>query len=192
VPSFYEPGGLSIAKDKLYVADTNNHAIRVVDLNTKETKTLVIKGLQPPTSNQSAAANDVAPNAEEIKVPSQKIRAGDGAVVINVELPPGYHLNPTAPQRYVVSLQQGLGEPKTEPVNVNKTAKGLTPPIRVPVGFGAGAAAARVSFTFVYCREDNTGTCRIKTLQWQAPIEVVNDGSVTNEIKLSAKVTGDQ
>ena len=39
-PSFYEPGGLTIAGDKLYVADTNNHAIRVVDLKTKETKTI--------------------------------------------------------------------------------------------------------------------------------------------------------
>src|SRR5437764_6390906 len=47
-PSFYEPGGLAVANDKLYIADTNNHAIRVVDLKTKETKTLQIKGLQPP------------------------------------------------------------------------------------------------------------------------------------------------
>src|SRR5262249_17843694 len=39
-PSFYEPGGLTLAGDKLYVADTNNHAIRVVDLKTKQTKTL--------------------------------------------------------------------------------------------------------------------------------------------------------
>ena len=31
LPSFYEPGGLSVANGKLYVADTNNHAIRVVD-----------------------------------------------------------------------------------------------------------------------------------------------------------------
>ena len=29
---FYEPGGLSIAGNTLYVADTNNHAIRTVDL----------------------------------------------------------------------------------------------------------------------------------------------------------------
>ena len=43
---FYEPGGLSIAKNKLYVADTNNHAIRVVDMKTKEVSTLQIKGLQ--------------------------------------------------------------------------------------------------------------------------------------------------
>ena len=37
---FHEPGGLSAAADKLYVADTNNHAIRVADLRTKEVTTL--------------------------------------------------------------------------------------------------------------------------------------------------------
>src|SRR5438552_10776498 len=42
--SFYEPGGLSVAGDRLYVADTNNHAIRVVDLRTTEAKTLQMKG----------------------------------------------------------------------------------------------------------------------------------------------------
>src|SRR4030095_7547052 len=47
-PSFYEPGGLSVANGKLYVADTNNHAIRVVDLKARETKTLRINGLVPP------------------------------------------------------------------------------------------------------------------------------------------------
>ena len=29
---FYEPGGLSVAGNTLYVADTNNHAVRTVDL----------------------------------------------------------------------------------------------------------------------------------------------------------------
>ena len=80
------------------------------------------------------------------------------------------------------------GELKTPPTNVNKIGKGLTLPIRVPIGLGAGAATAHVSFTFVYCREDNTGTCRIKTLQWQAPLEVVNDANITNEINLHGKV----
>src|SRR5882724_11065323 len=185
-PSFYEPGGLAAANDKLYVADTNNHAIRIVDLKTKETKTLQIKGLQPPASNQVATSDEVAPNAEEIKLPSQKLRAGDAAVVINVDLPAGYHLNPTAPQRYTVTVDQGDTALKY-PV----TGKGLTLPIRVPVAFATGSATARASFTFVYCREDNTGVCRIKTLQWQAPLEVVNDTNATNEINLRGKVSGD-
>ncbi|MBI3830313.1 MAG: redoxin domain-containing protein [Planctomycetes bacterium] len=42
-PRFYEPGGQAILGEKLYVADTNNHAIRVVDLKTKQVSTLEIK-----------------------------------------------------------------------------------------------------------------------------------------------------
>src|SRR2546429_4292615 len=104
--SFYEPGGLSVAGDKLYVADTNNHAIRVVDLNTKETRTLPIKGLQPPVASPAVAGTE-NPNAEEIKVAPQRLRAGDDALLINVELPEGYHLNPSAPQHYKISVESG-------------------------------------------------------------------------------------
>src|SRR5713226_7617820 len=189
--SFYEPGGLSVAGDKLYVADTNNHAIRVVDLKTKETKTLPIRGLQPPASNQASAANaDAAPNAEEIKLAPQKLRAGDATLLINVGLPVGYHLNPTAPQRYKVSVEQGGAALSIDPRNSTRSTKGLPLPIRVPFGVGsAGAAELRASFTFVYCREDNTGTCRIKTLVWRAPVEVVNDPTAPTEITLTSKIS---
>src|SRR5882762_5887129 len=147
--SFYEPGGLAVAGDKLYVADTNNHAIRVVDLKTKETKTLPIKGLQPPAANQAAANADVAPNAEEIKLAPQKLRAGAAVLLINVELPAGYHLNPDAPQRYKVSVEQGGEALSIDPKNSTRSTKGLPLPIRVPFGVGsAGAAELRASFTF--------------------------------------------
>ena len=42
---FSEPSGLSIAGDKVYVADTNNHVIRVADMKTTEVATLEITGL---------------------------------------------------------------------------------------------------------------------------------------------------
>lgn len=47
-PRFYEPGGLSLAGDNLYVADTNNHKIKVVDIKTGKTRTLEIPDLKPP------------------------------------------------------------------------------------------------------------------------------------------------
>jgi thiol-disulfide isomerase/thioredoxin/DNA-binding beta-propeller fold protein YncE len=189
-PSFYEPGGLAVTTDKLYVADTNNHAVRVVDLKTKETKTLQIRGLQPPTVNQISTNDEVAPNAEELTLPIQKLRAGDSHAVINVELPPGYHLNPAAPQRYSISIAQRAEELKTPSVNA-KTGKVTSLPLQVPLGVGVGSAVIQASFTLVYCRDDNTGTCRIKTLKWRAPVEVVTDTSVPNEIKLSAKVAAE-
>ena len=42
---FYEPGDVSMAAGKLYVADTNNHAIRVADLDTGAVTTLELQGL---------------------------------------------------------------------------------------------------------------------------------------------------
>ena len=42
---FHEPGDVSVAAGRLYVADTNNHAVRVADLGTREVRTLELRGL---------------------------------------------------------------------------------------------------------------------------------------------------
>ena len=42
---FAEPSGLSIANGKMYIADTNNHTIRVADMETSEVATLELEGL---------------------------------------------------------------------------------------------------------------------------------------------------
>ena len=42
---FHEPSGVSAAGGKLYVADTNNHAIRVASLETGHVETLELRGL---------------------------------------------------------------------------------------------------------------------------------------------------
>jgi thiol-disulfide isomerase/thioredoxin len=42
-PRFHEPNGLSGWEDKLFIADTNNHAIRVVDLKTGAVSTLPVE-----------------------------------------------------------------------------------------------------------------------------------------------------
>jgi thiol-disulfide isomerase/thioredoxin len=179
-PSFYEPGGLAWAGN-LYVADTNNHAIRVIDLKTKRVSTLRINGLVPPLKNVPALETAVGPNAEEIKVPAQKLRAAaDASLQIDVELPAGYHLNPMAPQRYKLSIdgKDVAGDSK------------LKLPLRVPVNLTAAAQAnIRAQVTLFYCREDNTGTCRIKTLVWQVPVEVTTDPSAPTELKLQGKVS---
>ena len=43
-----EPSGLSVAEERLYVADTNNHAIRVAELAGGSLTTLTLAGLTPP------------------------------------------------------------------------------------------------------------------------------------------------
>ena len=192
-PSFYEPGGLAQANGKLYIADTNNHAIRVVDLKTKRASTLRINGLTPPSSNnQTVTESAAAPNAEEIKTSAQHLRTGSNAVLeINVDLPTGYHLNPLAPQRYKVSVDDGKTITVDEKLASSST-KDLKLPLRIPLNVvSAGFTNLRAQATLFYCREDNTGTCRIKTLVWQIPIEVTTNATVPNEVKVHGKLTAD-
>ena len=191
-PSFYEPGGLALAHDKLYVADTDNHAIRVVDLKTKQTSTLRINGLTPPMKNVQALESAVGPNAEEIKVAAQRLRSGaNAALQIDVELPPGYHLNPLAPQRYKVSVD-GSKSLAVDDKSASRAAKDLKLPLRIPLNTTAvGTATVRAQVTLFYCREDNTGTCRIRTLVWHLPVEVTNDANAPAEVTLHGKLTAD-
>jgi hypothetical protein len=203
-PQFYEPGGLSIANGKLYIADTNNQAVRVVDLKTKQTKTLNIVGLQPPASNTTgpAAETETGPNTEEIKLAQQVVPANsEAALVVQIELPNGYHLNPAAPQRYRVSIaseshQLGLSETEASVIGQDKvlsrSLKNPHLPLRIPLRtLEAGKSELRLQLTLFYCREDNTGTCRIKTLVWRVPVEVTNNGSAAKEISIQGKLTAD-
>jgi len=189
--SFYEPGGLSVANGKLYVADTNNHAIRVIDLKTRETRTLRVNGLMPPQAAE-VSSNNSAPNAEEQKVLAQKVRArSEATLILNVDLPAGHHLNPAAPQRYSVTVDNAKAIAVAEK-NAQRSDKKLTLPIRVPIqALETGAAKVRAQATLIYCRDDNTGTCRIKTLVWNVPVEVVNDAAAATELKLNAKLSLD-
>ena len=130
-------------------------------------------------------------------------RAGrDGALVVQVELPAGYHLNPAAPQRYRVSVEAGsrqlglhsdtelgaLGHDKV----VSRSVKNLQLPLRIPVRTSVpGQAELRVQLTLFYCREDNTGTCRIKTLSWRVPVEVTNSVIAPGEIRIQGKLTAE-
>ena len=202
-PAFYEPGGLSIANGKLYLADTNNHAIRVVDLKTRHAATLNLKGLQPPVPVTAAASEaESGPAAEEIKVATQRLsKDQEGALVVTATLPVGYHLNPSAIQRFRAEVKSGeanliLADPGASTSSTEKTSTALVEikakkdfalPVRLSLKpLAVGTAEMRVTLTLYYCREDNTGTCFIKTLVWRVPVEVTQGEAVPTEIVLQA------
>ena len=198
--AFYEPGGLSVADGKLYVADTNNHAVRVVDLQTQQARTLAIRGLQPPPAQDAPTmlagveegSAPKGPNAEEIRLAPQRLpAAATGALTVDVALPAGYHLNPSAPQRYKATIEGGAGHLTFEKdaTTAALTSKDLQLPLRLPLRTqAAGSAELRIELTLYYCREDNTGTCHIKTLAWRAPVEIAADKNGSREIKAQAQL----
>jgi hypothetical protein len=123
-------------------------------------------------------------------------------IIVNVELPTGYHLNPAAPQRYRASVESGQTQlgffPRGAPGLVSRPqyVEHISKSLKLPLAINfethePGPSELRVQFTAFYCREDNTGTCRIKTLVWRVPVEVVNDAGVPNEIKVQGRLTAE-
>ncbi len=177
---FYEPGGLSVADGKLFVADTNNQAIRVVDLKTKIVSTLKIEGLTPPAQTEN---ENVAPNSKEIQVDTQTVAANtQNSLIFNIKLPEGFHLNPNAPQKYEISTENAAAVKVPNPAQKFKTL-----PLVVPFQTTQkGAAELRAKATVYFCREDNTGVCMIKTLIWKVPLNIIDDKKAANKIEIAA------
>lgn len=99
---FNEPGGLFVVNDNLYVADTNNHQIIIVNLKTKTSEKLAVH-LQ---SDLTTSENKVIPVVceETVNFPQQ---GGDLNVKISLSLPNGTSLTPGAPSRWNISLPPG-------------------------------------------------------------------------------------
>jgi thiol-disulfide isomerase/thioredoxin len=169
--SFFEPGGLTAAADKLYVADTNNHLIRTIDLKTSQVATLTIAGLKPP----EPSAPPKRPLAGE-KLPPMAVRAEQGQVRLHVELelPLGYAMNPLAPLEYTVDVagvkgpvsREGLGKS----VRIDKPAAEFD--ITLPVNAAKGRDTIRVAVDYYYCREGAEAICKVGSAAWIVPLEV--------------------
>ena len=179
-PTFYEPGGLSVAGDKLFVADTNNHAVRVVDLKTKVVSTLRITGLKPP---KEIEIKSLSPNLQVMTLKEQRVsNAKSSSISIDVELPENFHLNPNAPQRYVVSFGKDSGI---------SDSKGRFTKLPLVISFESKKSKSlklQARLNIFYCREDNTGVCYIKTLVWNVPIKIVEKEKRSKTINLKASL----
>jgi hypothetical protein len=76
-----------------------------------------------------------------------------------------------------------------DPRTAKGSAKDLRLPVRVPLHATAtGSANLLVQLTLYYCREDNTGTCRIKTLLFRAPVEITDAQDAPKEVEVRASI----
>ena len=173
-PRFYEPGGLSFANNKLYIADTNNHAIRVVDMKTKEVITLQIKGLKMEVS-ENTLQSAIPPFARSVELPLKTLKMGsDIQLTLNINLPKGYHVNPNAPLIYRIDAGSGI---QVEQPNQDVRLKNPVLPIKVSFKTGSEIerTEVKVSVNFYFCRGDNQGACYIDAIIWQLPIKIDKD-----------------
>jgi len=180
-PSFYEPSGLAISGNKLYIADTNNHAIRVADLSTKVVSTLTIKGLNAYVPEEEGLP------AKVIVLPSRKIRAGaNGNIVLDVKFPPSFGLTEGAPIDYEI---KPCDEVKIADTDLKKTIDDPKLPLNIPfsVSDKDGECQLKLDLTFNYCNKVK-GTCSIESIRWQIPVQIKKDEG-DSRILIEYKVT---
>ncbi|XP_043958530.1 NHL repeat-containing protein 2 isoform X2 [Gambusia affinis] len=187
---FNEPGGICISGNLLYVADTNNHKIKVLNLDSNSVSLLHIStectdsaSVKPlgvtkvPTLPKSAARKDLPP-----------VTASAGQTVIlslTMSLPEGVKLTNEAPSCWALSAEGN------EWLLENQVASGgivdLTQPLRVSAKLPAavkesdGNPSLRLSVWLFYCLEEGKA-CTMKAASFSQPLQInasPGDGEVT-------------
>ncbi len=167
---FDEPGGLSYADGRLYVADTNNHVIRIIDL--AEGTVDSIRFLNPEALQAGRDRVVVAAPfyGDEAQLEPQQVQPGDGLVELLIAIPDGYKLNTIAeslvewhPDGQVVQASE-IGSPQV----VTDTSM----PVELEVILAEGVGELGVDLTLYYCEAIDESLCFVERARLHLPVEV--------------------
>lgn len=174
-----EPAGVAVMGDVLLIADTNNHRILKVNIETKATEVLTIQGLAHPTPAPVDTAQELAPgDAQKLA----KIDVGPGPELtfkVNFEFSDGYKLNKLAPVAYQLTAVGDQSVIAAAELGKKKKASAddTSATVTLPLTGKAGTAMLELSVAYQYCRDGVGGVCRFATQKWQIPVEVGVSGS---------------
>ncbi len=98
--NFNEPGGITRIGERLYVADTNNHLIRVIDMKVGTVSTLDVAP-KAPKMPELGTLNDNLPNLQKLSFAVVR----NAAIDVILELKPGWHINYDAPSELGLYIQ---------------------------------------------------------------------------------------
>ena len=169
---FFEPGGLDIIGSTLYVADTNNHAIRIVDLVTNTVSTIVIGGIErfaPPPDDEDYRGTIVV-------FESTALAAGAREFILDIELPATYKVNALAPSS-VSWIVSGTGVILED--GADRSLTGANFPVMIPATFVDGEATVTADLTVIYCRDDAESLCLIEQVRFTGTVVVGGDGDAS-------------
>lgn len=174
---FNEPGGLSLAANKLYIADTNNHVIRVADLDTQTVETLVLVdsvGLLTPNSDDEDYLGTL------VKLEPQTLKPGEQVLTLNVALPEGYQFNDLAPFSMTwesSSASAVLGE------EAEQTIVKPEMPLQIPVSLSEGETTLSADLVVYYCEYESVGLCLIDQVSLELPVTVSASGAGSLDVE---------
>jgi thiol-disulfide isomerase/thioredoxin len=174
---FDEPGGLSLGDGNLYIADTNNHVIRVADLASKEVSTLVLVDMEGLLTRQPP---DEEYNGLLVSLNPQSISPGAGSVELQVEIPEGYKINDLAPFSMEWTATDGIA---FDPDEANQTIVKPEFPLTFAADFAEGQSELTGDLTIYYCEAESQSLCLIERVRITAPLTIEPGGSETAVVR---------
>lgn len=144
---FNEPGGLVKTSGALYVADTNNHAIRAIDLESGRVDTLTI--------HEAAVENAITPNEDLPNLEPMKpmVVAVSLPVRVTLAMQPGWKINADAPS--YLDLFAGNRHVAGFELKDIKPGEVMLPAL--------AAGEYRLQGTLYYCEDKAGSQCLIKS-----------------------------
>ena len=181
-----EPGGLSVAEGRLFVADTNNHRILSIDLASQKALVLPLTGLTPPSpAKRLPAAPD---SSDAIAVDAQKIAVTDKLkFTVTLTIPDGYKRNDLAPVTWEVFAEgeQSLVAPDLLGARDEATTNDQNvAQFELPLKGQPGETTLIVRMSYGYCGTEANALCRLASTAWKIPVVLNTDGGV-GEIALT-------
>ncbi len=161
-PAFFEPGGLSVAGDDLFVADTNNHRIIQLNLKNHQWREVIFEGLIGRNSQENVPAI----SAPEVTLDTKR----EIELIMDIQLPRGAHFAADAPWSFSVGSNGRILAQRTE-MSSSLPLRSIVP------ANTATMSEWRVDVSFVYCTEGPASRCVPCDLAWRFPVKAAGTSS---------------
>lgn len=181
---FNEPGGLAVIGDGLYIADTNNHQIRTLDLKTGEVANLELKNLERLLPRKPGEKEDEDKDAKFIQLPSQRLAPGQGKLFLDLILPPGYKWTPKSP--FMLNWKSSDAAVRFKNDGIKIDSEKISFPYEISFDASPGMSEVTVNAVIFYCTV-KASVCFFDDLRIKSAIEVTGDAP-TNAATLSVQV----
>jgi len=187
IAEFDEPGGLSYADGKLYIADTNNHVIRVIDLESETVDTLVFSNpedLVIDPDSVTVLGGNAAQNMT-VEIDPLTLEMGERDLTLTINLPEDFKINDLIDSELTLTSASNAVQINQPPADNAAIVTVDQTEISVPVTLSPGEGEVTADLTLYYCREGEEGLCFIDTVNYIVPVTVVDNAESATDADIA-------
>jgi hypothetical protein len=181
--AFDEPGGLAWLGGKLYIADTNNHQIRILDPVAKSVSSLELRGLEKLSRGRMDRFR-----GRTLDLGEREVRSGAATLALDVVLPDGYKFNQDAPffMRWKAAEGNGLRfKLQADQVDFKQARF----PLEVPIEQEGGRADLTIDTVVYYCTSQSSA-CYVDPIRVKLAVRGTPSGPPVSEVKITVRKPG--